>query len=383
MRKRDLNIELMRLVLMYLICMIHAVGYVPARWDHWLTNICFMGVLGFVLISGYFGIRFSWMKALKLEGVGVGCAMTVIALSLPFDPANRSIAHAFNEVVRLWKGYWFIHAYVVMMCLAPLVEHLFEDCEIEKLRNLKFHNDQLHNATISTTTPNPKPQTSNLKPQTSTLKLVLPVLLLVYGWSFLMLVPGIQKFVPRTPGLEAFSGITLFAVYLVGRLYRSYELDSKFSVKWVVPVTLAAALVSACVIPPSNGWGGIFARYNSPSLLIFALGFFWLFRRLRRGYKPQVTNYQPSTTNTNPSTTNYQLQTLLTWIGPSIFSIYLIHCNDYGYKVFGQMESWLAGHGCGSYLVFLALATSAFFGCLLLDIPRRLVAWALLKIVKL
>ena len=59
MKARDGNVELLRLVLMFFICMIHAVGYVDARWCHWLTNVSFVGVLGFVLISGFYGLRFS------------------------------------------------------------------------------------------------------------------------------------------------------------------------------------------------------------------------------------------------------------------------------------------------------------------------------------
>lgn len=54
-QKRDSRMDLLRLVFMFMICMVHAVGYENTRWCHWLTNISFAGVLGFVLISGYYG----------------------------------------------------------------------------------------------------------------------------------------------------------------------------------------------------------------------------------------------------------------------------------------------------------------------------------------
>lgn len=330
---------------MFLICMIHAVGYVPARWDHWLTNICFVGVLGFVLISGFYGIRFSWSKVFRLEGVGIGCATTVVAASLLFDPANRSVGQAFSEVVRLWKGYWFIHAYVVMMVLAPLTENLFRPVRPPLVPG----------SSHPTPSPSLVPSSSLPSSSSSSLSHVLPFLFLVYGWSFLMLVPGVQRFVPRTPGLEPFSGITLCAVYLVGRLYRALDLDSRLTARWVVPATVLAGILSACVIPPTNTWGGIFARYNSPTLLVFSVGFFWCFRK-------------------GAGQVNFEwMEKILSWVGPSIFSVYLIHCNDYGTRFFVWMGRYLTDYGCGVYLLSFILAGSAFLGGFFLDIPRRLV----------
>lgn len=305
--KRDANIELMRLIFMYMICMVHAVGYVPERWRLWLTNIAFAGVIGFVLISGYFGIKFKFSKALKVEGVGLGCALTVVAAAwlcgLPFTWTG-----ALQEVLRLFKGYWFIHAYVVMMVLSSLV-----------------------------------PSDKKLS-----LSACLPFFVLVYGWSFAMIIPGLQRFIPRSSGLEPYSGLTIFAAYLIGRLYRQYDCDKRFGWKTVVPV-LCVSLYFVATVWPFQNFLGAFARYNSPFLAVAGVCLFWIFRKMPVSGK---------------------LTPILSLITPSILSIYLIHCNDYGYRAFAFIEAHI-GNG-NMYATCLVLAAIAFVGGLLLDLPRRL-----------
>jgi len=312
---RDTRTDLMRLVFMFMICLVHAVGCDDSRWTHWLTNVSFAGVIGFVLISGYYGIRFSWWKVLKIEGVGLGCAVTVMTVASLLNPTSFSLSHFLNEVIRVFKGYWFIHAYILLMCLAPLVSDARSSC----------------------------------------LQTFLPVILAVYIWSFLAYLPGLQKLFPHTPGLQAFSGITLFAIYLIGRLYRQYDLDRRLKTAWVVPCTVLCGVIAACVIPPTNGWFGALARYNSPFLLVLAIGIFWQLRRM-------------------PKMTSAVLARVLSVLTPSVLSVYLLHCNDYGRELLRWLERGLADYGVGGYPMFFVLALFAFVGGFLLDIPRRLLA---------
>lgn len=322
MKARDGNIELLRLVLMFLICMIHAVGYVDARWCHWLTNVSFVGVIGFVLISGFYGMRFSLWKVIKLEGVAVGCAVTVVTVAavsdhLGFSACLPPFGHAWGrEVLALFKGYWFVHAYVVMMCLAPLAERVFADAQ------------------------------SSPQGRRVALWTCIPFLAMIYGWSFAMLIPVVQNLVPRTEGLVPFSGFTLFAAYLVGRLYRVFDGDKLLKGRWLLPTALACGFVASL-------WYGLFARYNSPFLLVLAVGIFWAFRRLR---VPE------------------SFASALRCLTPSVLSVYLLHCNRFGYQAFAFMEGEIRPCLEWDYLVFLSLAIVAFIGGFVLDIPRRMLA---------
>ena len=320
--------ELLRLFLMFLICMIHAVGYVDARWCHWLSNISFVGVLGFVLISGFYGMRFSMMKVVKLEGVAVGCAVTVVVTaaisdSLGFSTCLPQFGVAWGwEVLTLFKGYWFVHAYVVMMCLAPLVEHVFIDAQTSQ-----------HGCR-------------------ATLSACLPFLAMVYGWSFAMMIPGVQNIIPRTEGLVPFSGVTLFAAYLVGRLYRVFDWDMQLKGKWLLLAAVTCGGVASI-------WYGC-ARYNSPFLLVFAVGLFWTFRRIR---------------------VSDGFASALGWLTPSVLSVYLLHCNPYGYRVFEFLEGRVRSCLDGDYAVFFVLAAVAFVVGFVLDVPRRVIAQILQRVM--
>lgn len=72
--KRDCSIELYRVILMFGIVLLHTVGKgdVRAPWIGCLLKFC---VTGFVFISGYFGIKFSWGKIGRLYAVAAFCAL--------------------------------------------------------------------------------------------------------------------------------------------------------------------------------------------------------------------------------------------------------------------------------------------------------------------
>ena len=321
MKARDGNIEALRLVSMFLICMIHAVGYVDARWCHWLSNVSFVGVLCFVLISGFYGMRFSVAKVLRLEGVAMGCAVTVIVVAaisdgLGFSACLPPFGRAWGrEVLALFKGYWFVHAYVVMMCLAPLVECVFADAQ---------------------TSP---------EGRRTVLSACVPFLARVFGWSFAMMIPVVQHIIPRTEGLVPYSGVTLFAAYLVGRFYRVFDWDMWLKGKWLLPAAVTCGGVASI-------WYG-FARYNSPFLLVFAVGLFWAFRRLR---------------------VSHGCAAILGWLTPSVLSVYLLHCNPYGYCMLGFLEERIRSCLDWDYVVFFILAAVAFIVGFLFDVPRRIIA---------
>ena len=83
--KRDARIEFFRCMLMFGICLLHTVGN-SGHNDYWLSSMLAFCVDGFVLISGYFGIKFSWKKILSLEITSIWCAfLSTLAMSLVRD----------------------------------------------------------------------------------------------------------------------------------------------------------------------------------------------------------------------------------------------------------------------------------------------------------
>ena len=321
MKTRDGNIDLLRLVCMFLICLIHSVGYLPARYCHWLSNISYVGGVGFVLISGYYGIRFSISKILRLEGYAFFCAATVVCISKMFLTSND------ESVLAIFKSYWFVHAYVFMMCFSLLVEKLVDMSKKGCLDKKEV------------------------------VLIVTPILLSVFGWSFSVRIWGLQHYIPRTEGINTpFSGVALFAIYIVGVMCRLFEIDRRMNL-WVAGLMI---LVCAPVVALPV-FCGCFARYDSIFVVMMTLSFFTVFRRI---HIPLVVGKVSS------------------WLAPSVLAVYLYHVNLFGYRAFGLIEVSLSEYGVPLYGVFFTGAFLAMIGGLMLDLPRRGLCIMLSKPIK-
>ena len=106
--KRNASIELSRLLLMFGICLLHS-AINPGYSRAWFINITCFCVTAFAFISGYYGASFRPSKIVRLVGTGVICALIC---------GRGNISRAWG----IYGRYWFLHAYVLMMCLAPLVD---------------------------------------------------------------------------------------------------------------------------------------------------------------------------------------------------------------------------------------------------------------------
>ena len=142
--ERNSNIELLRIVaILGIIChhvLVHGVGIyrMPIEnltWGYnFLNNMCYVGVNVFILISGYFSIRFSWSKLLRLYLI---CAV-VGALCYIFHcyrdgmSIGRSLIYqsvfAFSQ-----NKLWYVLPYICLFLLSPFINRL-----LEQLSNREF-----------------------------------------------------------------------------------------------------------------------------------------------------------------------------------------------------------------------------------------------------
>lgn len=137
MNPRASNIELLRLVSMIMIMVLHFVVHVldnhahvgTMEWALWNFNkvLTISATSIFVLISGYWGIRFSFRKLLSLYlqcfiwGL-VGYILYVICSDTPLKLSTlvgRIMAFTHNKM-------WFINTYLELMFLAPLLNAAIE-----------------------------------------------------------------------------------------------------------------------------------------------------------------------------------------------------------------------------------------------------------------
>lgn len=183
--KRDVEVELYRCALMLGIVFLHTITFSPyvAERPTWLANILCSCVNGFVIISGWYGIRFRPSKILRLLSVGVYAILFQL------------IVRYCGIDITITTTPWFLYAYLFMMLLAPLV-----DTVLEKVDNKVL------------------------------LSVFMPFFVLL-TWSASVDMPIIGSYIPTTKGLGSYTGLTLLGCYVIGRLARRFELDQKFSTK--------------------------------------------------------------------------------------------------------------------------------------------------------
>ncbi len=174
---------------------------------------------------------------------------------------------------------------------------------------------------------------------------LLPFFALTFGWSFSAGLPYVGTFVPKTSGLGAYTGLSLLSVYVVARLCRRFEVGQWFT--W--PRAVLALLVLWCATGIGMG------EYSSPFATLLCALCFFLFMRLPW-----------------PRWVGRVAQVL----GPSMFSIYLLHTNRLGFGTIRKMEDLLIdAHGWPTVPTYLAVTLTLFLTALVLDQPRRLLVY--------
>ena len=234
-RHRDVHIELYRVLLMFGICWLHCCQqggrFDETREVYYLMRPC---VVGFVFISGWFGIKLNWRKLVRMLGLGLTCS--IISVLLRYVTGGWcGIVPAFKDVLCAFvKGYWFLWAYICLMALSPILNAAIDGNE----------------------------RTVNVR--------VIPLMVIIFGWAFLTHVPVVKNFIPTTAGVTASSCLMMSAVYIVARLVRCYKYD-RFFHGWKFHAIIILSFV-VCGIG--------FSHYDSVFSLVLSIGVFQMIRRI-------------------------------------------------------------------------------------------------------
>lgn len=299
---RNCAVDVYRMLLAFGIVWLHVGSTAEAAWP---TNVLHFCVPAFAIITGYFGARFKVSKVLRLYTTAGVCLLALWLL--------RIWAGVEHEALDL-SHWWFLHAYVIMITLAPFVDALFEQAK----------------------------ESGGVK---KVLAAVVPLWIVVYGWSWLVGFDRVAAVLPTANGLCGFSFLTLLAAYSVGRVIRVFELGQRLQTKIVVLVALTSFSVSSVA-------GNYLAGYHCPVSIALAASSFLLFLRLRI---PRP------------------IGRVAVWFAPSMFAVYLLHfvipiSGDGAPRAF--ISYWLQIVGSGVLLPVVAIIV--FLAALLLDMPRRI-----------
>ncbi|MDE6542907.1 MAG: acyltransferase [Muribaculaceae bacterium] len=143
MHRRESSFELLRLVLMFLIIIhhsiVHGMGLTGLVWDKTLPMhfsewekpvativncMCICAVNCFVLISGYFSIKFNIKKLISLL---ITVVIYTFCLCTVYNLAIGNIKGAISRMMIFsHPTYWFVNTYIYLTVFAPLINLMFE-----------------------------------------------------------------------------------------------------------------------------------------------------------------------------------------------------------------------------------------------------------------
>lgn len=332
--RRDSNMELLRIVAMLLVMIVHAdfrALQIPSVTDFYddtyrtvmrlfIESLSIICVNTFVLLSGWFGIRFRFER--MFEFLFQVCFFSILGIGIATLTAP-------NEVVSLRgvasflllgdKDYWFVKCYLLMYLFAPVMNSFVEHCSERQFRIflLCFYAFQT-----------------------------------VYGF-----VGGAEWF------KLGYSGLSFMGLYLLARYIRLYpnrftSLNKRWDMvvyfSFVVVMTLLSVAVLAAGQNPKI-IGRIYA-YTSPLVIVPSVYFLLFFSKIKLSYNKVIN-----------------------WVAASCFAIYLVHSNIWLARHYdGVIQHLFATHrGFGFFAHAILFILLVFIVSILID-KIRLLLWRLI-----
>ena len=147
--RRNSNLELLRIIAMYMIVFIHANlnlstfcgGKSMIFFNGLVNGICNIGVTCFILISGYYGVQFKLKKLVKMECMMISYSLLEILLMYLVMPEQLQGAALLEQLVKsllpfISRKYWFYSCYVCLMLLSGYIQKLIDALKQEEMKKL-------------------------------------------------------------------------------------------------------------------------------------------------------------------------------------------------------------------------------------------------------
>lgn len=323
-KKRDCNIELLRIVLMMMIILFHLIvhgcklktlstnNYITTNKDFlYLGLLAFLsiGVNCFVFISGYYGIKFKIKTLISLTIQGTFYSVIIYSLMVfifRIDQYNVKlfIKSFFPLSSTIW---WFLNIYVGIYILSPVIN-----------KGIDVINKH---------------------------QLILIIILLVYLEATYP-ITGLN--ILSEDGLSFYS---LLTIYIIGRFCKTNEITInnallKYSFVYII---LFVAIYSAYFTKYQIlAWR--ITTYNSPFIIINSILFFYIFKNL------SIKNLS-----------------IIYKIAPLTFGIYLIHDYPscaYHLSKFTYSLSKISPSPLYTFIILVGLMISIFVSCAIVEYLR-------------
>lgn len=336
---RQSNMELLRLVAMFMIVVYHSVYYrlYAYRLDEpifaVLNTLLHIGVILFVLISGYFGIKPSVKGFLKLYFALIFYNILLYVINIGFVDEPFSLKNAIYTLFpfsRQVGHHWFFRVYALLYILSPLL-NLARNSNIDRLP-VGAHSFMTGGGNLL-------------------ILCLLGFCTFYFGWF------------SGNPNLSDGKNFVNFAfLYLLGGYFREkVSIDScnrkRLRRDFALGYLTMTLVIGVILFFGTEGVQDVVKRicypYNSPVLILMSSFFFLFFATL--DFRSKFVN----------------------WCAASVSAVYMIHENKYWFwnQWYDNIDNLYQSNSFGSFtLQWIGVCALLFCGCILFDKIRLLIA---------
>lgn len=146
---RNSNLELLRILAMFMIVLIHANMYLfqfvtgsgAVFFNGMVNGICNIGVSCFILISGYFGMKPDLRKFVRMECMMITWSLAETVLLCILMPQQMQGAALLEQLAKsflpfITRKYWFYSCYVCLLFFSGYLERLIGALKKEEFEKL-------------------------------------------------------------------------------------------------------------------------------------------------------------------------------------------------------------------------------------------------------
>ncbi len=150
--KRNSNLEVLRIIAMCMIILIHFAAAtdianlgVDGKFGRYvgasIVGVCNMGVTCFCLISGYFGMKFSWKKLFKFEIMMIMFSLIETVVLVAAFPEQMQGSALLEQVIKsvfpfVSRKYWFYSCYICVFLFSGFIQKLIDTLKKEEFEKL-------------------------------------------------------------------------------------------------------------------------------------------------------------------------------------------------------------------------------------------------------